>query len=176
MLGAQTGKFRAARGVEAFLERHRLLQKLHRFAGFAQMHFGSGKEIESRSAVNVGRKQFFDGSDLGANLHGVIRLGGSAANFVFFLPLRFFLLSSQQVCCGQNQRKRDCETRDKNARLHLSRLDAEPRRFGQPCRQPFRLDEPNATSEPAGFRRPPPPDPGPARPASRQAAESASSE
>src|SRR4029453_8553430 len=82
MLGAQTAKFRAARGVEAFIERHTLLHKLHAFASLAEMDFGGGKEIESRSAVNVGRKQFFDGSDLGANLHGVIRLGGGAPHLV----------------------------------------------------------------------------------------------
>src|SRR5215467_6195423 len=94
---AQARKFRAAGGVEAFIERHRLLQQLHRFAGFAEMHPGSGKKIENSSTVNISRKQLFNAGDLRANFRSVIGLGRGAANFVFLLSLLVFLLSSEQV-------------------------------------------------------------------------------
>src|SRR5258705_12462629 len=85
VFAAQTGKFRTARRIKSFVERHALFQKIECFARLSKMLFRGGQKIKRRAAIDEIGKKFFDDCNLCADFGSVVGLRRSATLLLLFL-------------------------------------------------------------------------------------------
>src|SRR5438309_3361592 len=85
VFAALTGKFRTARRIKSFVERHALLQKVECFARLSKMLFRGSQKIKCRAAIDEIGKKFFDDCNLCADFGSVVGLCGGATQLVHLL-------------------------------------------------------------------------------------------